>query len=180
MPVAQPVTQFSLPPRFLLLHMTVTDSPSAVYSSLTAHHRGLGPLDIQVLSSPPTSRFVPNRSGEEAMTIIRSNHAAIRSALVSSIALAGLTMATASWAEDAHKGTVAEKEVQAKLQYCKVCHGCNAFSKIAIELLPSPSEVRQRPFGSRFAYPSRQSHALPVLARTSSSLLPRPEESTSA
>jgi cytochrome c553 len=60
------------------------------------------------------------------MTIISPNHAAIRSALVWSIALAGLTLATASWAEDARKGTVAEKEVQAKLQYCKVCHGVSA------------------------------------------------------
>src|ERR1700745_3410114 len=34
------VTQFSVSPRFLLLQMTVTDSPRAVYP-LTAQHRGL-------------------------------------------------------------------------------------------------------------------------------------------
>ena len=59
------------------------------------------------------------------MTIL-PNCAAIRSALVWSIALAGLTFATATWAEDARKGAVAEKEVQAKVQYCKVCHGVSA------------------------------------------------------
>jgi cytochrome c553 len=70
--------------------------------------------------------FVPNRSGDEAMTITLPNHAAIRSAVVWSIALAGLTLATDSWAEEARKGTVSDKGVQAKLQYCKVCHGVSA------------------------------------------------------
>ena len=41
-------------------------------------------------------------------------------------ALAAFAFATASWAEDARKDTVPEKEVQAKLQYCKVCHGVSA------------------------------------------------------
>jgi cytochrome c553 len=69
----------------------------------------------------------------EAMTKIPPNqrskrrfYAAIRSALVWPTALAALAFATASWAEDARKGTVPEKEVQAKLQYCKVCHGVSA------------------------------------------------------
>ena len=52
--------------------------------------------------------------------------ATIRSALVWPIALAAFVFATASWAEDAHKGAIPEKEVQAKLQYCKVCHGVSA------------------------------------------------------
>ena len=60
------------------------------------------------------------------MTITLPNHAAIRSAVVWSIALAGLTLATDSWAEEARKGTVSDKGVQAKLQYCKVCHGVSA------------------------------------------------------
>jgi len=52
--------------------------------------------------------------------------ATIRSALVWPIALAVFVFATVGWAEDARKGTVPEKEVQAKLQYCKVCHGVSA------------------------------------------------------
>jgi cytochrome c553 len=56
----------------------------------------------------------------------RCSYAAIRSALVWLIALAAFAFATASWAEDTHKGAIPEKEVQAKLQYCKVCHGVSA------------------------------------------------------
>ena len=52
--------------------------------------------------------------------------AAIPSALVWLPALAAFAFATASWAEDTRKGAVPEKEVQAKLQYCKVCHGVSA------------------------------------------------------
>ena len=50
----------------------------------------------------------------------------IRSVLVCPIALAALIFSTASWAEDARKGAIPEKDVQAKLQYCKVCHGISA------------------------------------------------------
>jgi hypothetical protein len=50
----------------------------------------------------------------------------IRSAPVWLSALAAFAFATASWAEDARKGAAPEKEVQAKLQYCKVCHGVSA------------------------------------------------------
>src|SRR5215471_3871249 len=67
------------------------------------------------------------------MTIIPRNQrseprfcATIRSALVWPIALAAFVFATVGWAEDARKGTVPEKEVQARLQYCKVCHGVSA------------------------------------------------------
>jgi cytochrome c553 len=67
------------------------------------------------------------------MTIITPNQgperrfcAAIRSAHVWLAALAAFAIANASWAEDARKGAVPEKEVQAKLQYCKVCHGVSA------------------------------------------------------
>jgi len=52
--------------------------------------------------------------------------AAITSARVWLSALAAFAYATASWAEDTRKGAVPEKEVQAKLQYCKVCHGVSA------------------------------------------------------
>jgi cytochrome c553 len=59
--------------------------------------------------------------------------AAILSALVWTTALAALAFATASWAKEPRKGGVSEKEVQApekevqaKLQYCKVCHGVSA------------------------------------------------------
>jgi len=67
------------------------------------------------------------------MTIIPQNQrseprfcAVISSALVWPIALAALAFATASWAEDVRKGAIPEKEVLAKLQYCKVCHGVSA------------------------------------------------------
>jgi hypothetical protein len=77
--------------------------------------------------------FFPKRRGEEAMTIIIPNQrferrfwAAVRLAVVWPIALAALAFATASWAEDARKGAVPDKQVQAKLQYCKVCHGVSA------------------------------------------------------
>jgi cytochrome c553 len=50
----------------------------------------------------------------------------IRSALVWPIALAAFVFATASSAEDVRKGAIPDKEVQAKLQYCKVCHGVSA------------------------------------------------------
>jgi cytochrome c553 len=73
----------------------------------------------------------PNRRGEEVMAITHPNQrserrfcAAIRSIWLP--ALAGFVFATASWAEDARKGVIPEKEVQAKLQYCKVCHGVSA------------------------------------------------------
>jgi cytochrome c553 len=56
----------------------------------------------------------------------RRLYAAIRSAPVWLPALAAFAIATASWAEDARRGAVPEKEVQAKLQYCKVCHGVSA------------------------------------------------------
>jgi cytochrome c553 len=52
--------------------------------------------------------------------------AAIRSALIWPTTLAALVFATASWAEDARKDAVPDKQVQAKLQYCKVCHGVSA------------------------------------------------------
>jgi cytochrome c553 len=77
--------------------------------------------------------FFPNRRGEEAMTIITPNQrserrfwAAVRLAVVWPTALGALAFATASWAEDARKGAVPDKQVQAKLQYCKVCHGVSA------------------------------------------------------
>jgi len=77
--------------------------------------------------------FFPNRRGEEAMAITRPNQrsarrfcAAIRSAPVWLPAMAAFAFATSSWAEDARKGALPEKEVQAKLQYCKVCHGVSA------------------------------------------------------
>jgi cytochrome c553 len=72
--------------------------------------------------------FFLNRRGEEAMAIIPPNQRSERRfyALVWLPALAAFAFATASWAEDARKGTVPEKEVQAKLQYCKVCHGVSA------------------------------------------------------
>jgi cytochrome c553 len=67
------------------------------------------------------------------MTVIPQNQrseprfcAAISSALVWPIALAALAFATASSAEDLGKGAIREKEVLAKLQYCKVCHGVSA------------------------------------------------------
>jgi cytochrome c553 len=74
----------------------------------------------------------PNRRGEEAMARIPPNrrterclYAAIRSSVWLTV-LAAFAFATASWAEDACKGAVPDKEVQAKLQYCKVCHGVSA------------------------------------------------------
>ena len=64
------------------------------------------------------------------MTIIIPNQrferrfwAAVRLAVVWPIALAALAFATASWAEDLRKGAIPAKDVLAKLQYCKVCHG---------------------------------------------------------
>jgi cytochrome c553 len=67
------------------------------------------------------------------MAIITTNrqterclNAAIRLASVWLPALAAFVFATASWAEDARKGTVPGRDVQAKLQYCKVCHGVSA------------------------------------------------------
>jgi cytochrome c553 len=62
----------------------------------------------------------PNQRSE------RRCSAAARSALVWPTTLAALVLSTAGWAEDARKGTVQEREVQAKLQYCKVCHGVSA------------------------------------------------------
>ena len=59
------------------------------------------------------------------MTRISPSRAPI-SILVWPTALVALAVATASWAADARKGTAPEKEVQAKLQYCKVCHGVSA------------------------------------------------------
>jgi cytochrome c553 len=64
---------------------------------------------------------IPPNQGSE-----RRFCAAIASARVWLPALAALAFATASWAEDTRKGAVPEKEVQAKLQYCKVCHGVSA------------------------------------------------------
>jgi len=61
----------------------------------------------------------PNRRTERCL------YAALRFVLVCLPALAAFAFATASWAEDARKGAV-PKEVQAKLQYCKVCHGVSA------------------------------------------------------
>jgi cytochrome c553 len=67
------------------------------------------------------------------MTVIPPNQrsegnfcTAIRSVLVWPTTLTVLAFATASWAEDARKDAVADKQVQAKLQYCKVCHGVSA------------------------------------------------------
>ena len=67
------------------------------------------------------------------MTIVPQNQryepplcSTIRSALVWPIALAAFVFATASSAEDVRKGAIPDKEVQAKLQYCKVCHGVSA------------------------------------------------------
>jgi len=66
------------------------------------------------------TRIHPNQRSERRFC------AAVRSALVWPAAVTAIAFATASWAEDARKGTVPEKEVQAKLQYCKVCHGVSA------------------------------------------------------
>jgi hypothetical protein len=65
------------------------------------------------------------------MTIVPQNQryepllcSTIRSALVWPIALAAFVFATASSAEDMRKGAIPDKEVQAKLQYCKVLPWC--------------------------------------------------------
>ena len=64
---------------------------------------------------------IPPNQGSE-----RRFCAAIASARVWLPVLAAFAFATSSWAEDAPKGAIPEKEVQAKLQYCKVCHGVSA------------------------------------------------------
>src|SRR6516165_8905374 len=95
--------------------------------------RCVSPVTGRHQAWPEISMSFPNRRGEEAMATTHPNQrserrfcAAIRSAPVWPLALAALVFATASSAEDARKGAVPEKEVQAKLQYCKVCHGVSA------------------------------------------------------
>src|SRR5579863_3922675 len=46
--------------------------------------------------------------------------------LVWQAAVLAIVFATPARAEDANTNTVAEKEVQAKLAYCEVCHGVSA------------------------------------------------------
>jgi cytochrome c553 len=67
------------------------------------------------------------------MTIIPQNQrykpppcTTIRSALVWPIALVAFVFATTGLAEDVRKNAIPDREVQAKLQYCKVCHGVSA------------------------------------------------------
>jgi len=61
----------------------------------------------------------PNQRSERRLCA--ANHSALWP-----IVLAAVAFATTSSAEEPRQRTVPEKEVQAKLQYCKVCHGVSA------------------------------------------------------